>query len=99
VGKQSSYVYILASRSAGTLYVGVTTNLISRVAQHREGLVEGFTKKYRVCLLVYFETHDSIEAAITREKRLKRWNRAWKIRLIEQTNSEWRDLYTEITAF
>jgi putative endonuclease len=99
VGKQSSYVYILASRRAGTLYVGVTTNLISRVAQHKEGLVEGFTKKYRVGLLVYFEAHDSIEAAITREKQLKRWNRAWKIRLIEQTNSEWRDLYTEITAF
>jgi putative endonuclease len=80
------WVYILASRLGGTLYIGVTNNLVQRVYQHRTGVVPGFTKEYRVHRLVYFEPHTDIEAAIRREKRLKKWNRAWKIRLIEENN-------------
>jgi len=85
-------VYLLASHRNGTLYVGVTSNLGLRLHQHREGLLEGFTKDYGVKRLVWFELHETMEQAILREKRIKKWNRAWKIRLIEDTNPDWRDL-------
>ena len=85
-------VDILASRRNGPLYVGVTSNLPRRLWEHREGVVEGFTKEYGVKTLVWYEMHDNAEAAITREKRLKKWNRAWKLRLIEEKNPEWGDL-------
>ena len=89
-------VYLLASQRNGTLYIGVTSNLIQRIWQHREGLAEGFTKKYRVKTLVWYEQHATMESAIAREKALKKWNRAWKLKLIEQTNPQWRDLWPEI---
>jgi len=87
------FVYILASKRNGTLYIGVTNNLIRRVAEHREGLVAGFTKKYGVGRLVYFEVFESIEAALFRETRLKKYKREWKINLIQSRNVEWNDLY------
>ena len=85
-------VYILASERNGTLYVGVSSDLIKRVWQHKNLQVEGFTTRYNVHLLVYFELHADMLAAITREKQIKKWNRSWKIRLIESINPEWRDL-------
>jgi len=85
-------VYILASKPNGTLYVGVTSDLPSRIHAHRSGSVEGFTKRYEVGMLVYVELHDSMYEAIQREKRIKRWERAWKIRLIEKGNPLWNDL-------
>ncbi|MCX6829481.1 MAG: GIY-YIG nuclease family protein [candidate division Zixibacteria bacterium] len=90
------FIYILASRKNGTLYVGVTNNLPRRTYEHRNGLIEGFTKKYAVHQLVYFEDCGDISSAITREKQLKFWKRKWKIELIESFNPEWRDLYDEI---
>jgi putative endonuclease len=90
------WVYILASQIGGTLYIGVTNNLVRRVYEHRMGLVEGFTKQYGVHRLVYFEQFDDIEQAILREKRLKSWKRAWKIQLIEENNPNWDDLYPRI---
>jgi len=90
------YTYILASKRNGTLYVGVTSDLIKRVWQHRNNLVDGFTQKYGVHKLVYFEQHGDIERAIHREKRLKEWQRKWKLELIEKNNPSWRDLYSEI---
>jgi putative endonuclease len=96
--ERSYWVYILASRISGTLYVGVTNNLVRRIYEHRNGLVDGFTKKYHVHRLVYFEQYSDIETAITREKRLKRWNRAWKIQLIEELNPNWDDLYPQIAS-
>ena len=92
------YVYMLANRKQGTLYIGVTNDLIRRIYEHKEGLVESFTKRYGVDRLVYFETHDSIEAAIVREKKLKHWKRDWKTDLIERDNPDWRDLYPEIVC-
>jgi putative endonuclease len=92
------YVYILASRIGGTLYIGVTNDLIRRVFEHKSKLVEGFTKKYDVVTLVYFEQFDDPENAIKREKRLKKWNRAWKIRLIEEHNPNWEGLYPTIAS-
>ena len=89
-------VYILASRRNGTLYTGVTADLVKRVWEHRGGLVEGFTKRYRVHQLVYFEVHENIDEAIRREKRIKRWRRTWKIDLIEESNPLWRDLWPTI---
>ncbi|MBI2624583.1 GIY-YIG nuclease family protein [Candidatus Parcubacteria bacterium] len=89
-------VYILASRKNGTLYIGVTSDLIKRVDQHKHNLVDGFTKKYKVHVLVYYEQTENIESAITREKQLKNWKRRWKIELIEKTNPEWRDLYDDL---
>jgi putative endonuclease len=86
-------VYMLASKRNGTLYIGTTSDLAKRVQEHRSGAVSGFTRDYHVHRLVYFEPHDTMEAAITREKRLKKWNRAWKIRLIEESNPTWRDLF------
>jgi putative endonuclease len=88
-------VYMLASKRDGVLYVGVTSDLVQRVGLHKQDLTEGFTKKYGVHLLVYYEMHHTMPDAIRREKQLKKWNRAWKVRLIEQLNPEWRDLWTE----
>ncbi len=89
-------VYILASKRNGTLYTGVTSNLAQRVWQHKQGSVSGFASKYGVKLLVYVEFHDRMEGAITREKQIKEWQRAWKLELIEAMNPEWRDLYDDI---
>lgn len=86
------YVYILASKRNGTLYIGVSNDLPRRISEHREGLVPGFTKTYGVKMLVYFEAFDSIELAIRREKRLKKYKREWKMNLIQQNNVGWRDL-------
>jgi putative endonuclease len=91
------FVYILASQRNGAFYVGVTNDLVRRAQEHREGLVEGFTKRYRVRLLVYFELHHDINEAIIREKRIKRWRRDWKLELIERQNPEWRDLWLDLT--
>ncbi|MEM7702039.1 MAG: GIY-YIG nuclease family protein [Pseudomonadota bacterium] len=85
-------VYVLASKRNGTLYIGVTSDLTARIHQHREGAIEGFSKKHGTKTLVWHELNKTMESAITREKRLKKWNRAWKLRLIEECNSEWRDL-------
>jgi len=91
-------VYILASRRDGTLYIGVTSDLHGRMSEHVQGLREGFTKKYAIKMLVYQEFHQTIEQAIHREKQLKKWNRAWKIRLIAKMNPEWKNLYDENTG-
>ncbi len=88
-------VYLLASHRNGTLYTGVTSGLLQRLHQHREGLLGGFSKDYGVHRLVWFERHATMEHAILREKRIKKWNRAWKIRLIEEANPDWRDLATD----
>jgi putative endonuclease len=90
------YVYILASRIGGTLYIGVTNDLVRRIAEHRSNAAKSFTKRYGVVRLVYFESFDGIEQAIHREKRLKKWTRAWKIQLIEGENPNWDDLYPGI---
>jgi putative endonuclease len=92
----SYWMYILASKPRGTLYVGMTNDLVRRVAEHRDGLVPGFTKTYNVKMLVYFEEHESVLDAIKREKRVKRWRRAWKIELIREKNPDWRDMFGEI---
>jgi putative endonuclease len=89
-------VYILASKERGTLYVGVTADLIKRVYEHKNDLVEGFTKKYRVHTLVWYERHDNMESAIAREKAIKEWKRTWKLEIIEKTNPGWRDLYADL---
>ncbi|MEO8409765.1 MAG: GIY-YIG nuclease family protein [Propionivibrio sp.] len=89
-------VYLLASQRNGTLYTGVTSNLILRVWQHKENLADGFTKKYGVHTLVWFEAHATLEAAIAREKATKEWRRSWKIALVEAGNPQWRDLYPDI---
>jgi putative endonuclease len=90
-------VYILASATRGTLYIGVTSNLPARVWQHKNDQMEGFTHRYRVHTLVWYEVHESMESAILREKALKAWKRAWKIELIERTNPDWRDLLRDAT--
>jgi len=92
------FVYILASKKNGTLYIGVTNNLLKRVDQHKNDIVEGFTRKYKVHNLVYFETFGRIQDAITREKRMKKWKRAWKIKLIEESNPNWEDLFEKLTT-
>ena len=89
-------VYILASKPNGTLYVGVTSDLVQRIWQHKNNLVEGFTKRYSVHRLVWYEVHEYMESSIRREKTIKKWNRAWKIELIEKNNPTWRDLYNDI---
>jgi len=89
-------VYMLASQKNGTLYIGVTSDLVKRIWQHKNGLVDGFTKKYSVHYLVYFEQTSDITSAIQREKQLKKWNRQWKINLIEKQNPEWIDLYPQL---
>ena len=98
LGMRSYWVYILASRPRGTLHVGMTGDLIRRVYQHREGLVDGFTKQHRVKALVYYEQHATAMAAIQREKNIKHWSRAWKIKLIRSLNPDWRDLWRELCA-
>jgi putative endonuclease len=89
-------VYMLASSKNGTLYIGVTSNLPQRLAQHREGQVEGFSKRHGVTRLVWYEPHESMESAIIREKRLKKWNREWKAREIARRNPQWKDIYDEL---
>ncbi len=96
MNKKQPAVYILASKKNGTLYTGVTSNLIKRVWEHKNDLVEGFTKKYGVHDLVWFELHETMEAAIQREKAIKNWKRAWKIKTIETDNPRWNDLYKGI---
>ena len=90
------YVYILANKKNGALYIGVTSNLKKRIWEHKNNVVEGFTKKYQIHILVYFEQTDNVISAIEREKQLKNWKRKWKIELIEKDNSTWKDLYDEI---
>jgi putative endonuclease len=94
--KKTYYVYILASRRNGTLYTGVTNDLVRRVGEHKSGAVDGFTKKYKVDKLVYFEPMDDVRLAITKEKQIKKWYRKWKIELIEERNPEWKDLYMDL---
>jgi putative endonuclease len=94
----AAYVYILASKRNGTPYIGVTSDLVRRVYAHRENLVDGFTKRYSVHTLVYFETFDDMPSAIAREKAMKKWNRAWKLELIETSNPAWNDLYPMIAS-
>ena len=94
--KKFYYVYILASKPWGTIYVGMTDDLIRRVLEHKQGLIPGFTKTYGVKMLVYYEQTELVLSAITREKQLKKWKREWKIRLIESMNPEWKDLYNEL---
>jgi putative endonuclease len=89
-------VYILTNKPDGTLYIGVTSNLAARIFQHKNNFVDSFSKKYNLHLLVYYEVHENMYSAITREKCLKKWNREWKIQLIESMNPVWRDLYNEI---
>jgi putative endonuclease len=89
-------VYILTSRKNGTLYVGVTSDLIKRIWEHKNNLADGFTKLYGIHQLVWYEMHETMESAITREKKLKNWKRAWKLELIEQSNPDWKDLYETI---
>lgn len=91
--EKRGYVYILASRRNGTLYVGVTADLLRRIWEHREGILDGFTARYGCKILVWFEVHDRIDDAIRREKQIKEWRRAWKLRQIEATNPDWSDLY------
>jgi putative endonuclease len=90
-------VYILASKRNGTLYIGVTSNLVQRIWQHRNDQAAGFSQRYHVHQLVYFELHSDMEQAITREKRIKKWNRKWKLRLIQERNPQWIDLWGQIT--
>ena len=92
-----SYVYIISNKRNGTLYVGVTSNLVKRIYAHKNGFADSFSKKYELHKLVYYEQHLDIEAAITREKQIKKWNRLWKLKLIEKFNPGWRDLYDDIT--
>ena len=89
-------LYMLASKCNGTLYVGVTSDVVKRVHEHREGVAKGFTQQYEVKRLVWYEVHETMLAAIMREKQIKKWNRAWKLKLIERTNPEWKDLYDEL---
>jgi putative endonuclease len=96
VSMKTFWVYILASRPRGTLYVGMTNDLVRRVYEHREGLVEGFSGQYRVKMLAYYEQHATALAAIQREKNIKHWSRAWKLDLIRKLNPDWRDLWEDI---
>ena len=90
------YVYLMASQPNGTIYLGVTSNLIQRAYQHRSGLIEGFSKKYGCTRLVWYEQHDDIQDARIQEYRMKGWKRAWKLRIIEERNPQWRDLFDEL---
>ena len=91
------FVYILTNKLRGTLYVGITNDLVQRICEHREGLVPNFTKRYGLKQLVYFERYDDPNSAIQREKNIKHWSRAWKLDLVASTNPQWRDLYADIT--
>jgi len=90
------YVYFFASKRNGTLYMGVTSDLVQRIWQHKNKLIKGFTQKYNVNKLVYYEAHPDAESAITREKQIKKWRRTWKMRIIEEKNPDWNDLYNDI---
>ena len=90
------FVYILCNKRNGTLYTGVTSDLIKRVYEHKNNLIDGFTKKYNVHCMVWYEMHETAEAAINREKQIKKWDRKWKLELIEKDNPEWNDLYEDI---
>jgi putative endonuclease len=94
--EKCGYVYIMASRRNGTIYVGVTSDLIGRAYQHRNSLVEGFTKKHGCEILVWYEAYESLDAARLRELRMKKWNRAWKLRVIEEMNPDWNDLFESL---
>lgn len=94
--EKGGFVYIMASRTNGTLYIGVTSDLPKRAWEHREEIIEGFTKKYGCKMLVWFERHDDIEEAIKREKQMKEWKRAWKLRAIEEKNPDWDDLFETV---
>ena len=96
--KKDFYVYIMSSQRNGTLYIGVTSNLIKRVYEHKNEVIDGFTRKYGIHVLVYYEKHLSVESAIRREKRLKSWKRQWKLELIEKDNPQWLNLYPNITG-
>lgn len=96
-GSAPSYVYILASNRNGTIYTGVTTNLIKRIWEHKEDITGGFSSRYGTKALVYYEIHASVEEAIKREKNIKAWKRRWKLELIEAMNPQWKDLYSDIT--
>ncbi len=96
--EKHSYVYILTDHCYGTLYVGVTSDLIKRIWQHRQACVDSFTQRYNLDRLIWYEVHEDIFEAITREKQIKKWKRAWKIRLIQQMNPLWRDLYSDIAT-
>jgi putative endonuclease len=98
MGERLYCTYIMASRRNGTLYVGVTGDLVRRVWEHREGVVAGFTRQHRVKHLAWFEPHEDVAAAILREKQIKEWKRAWKIELIEAMNPDWRDLWFDIAG-
>ena len=98
VTEKQYYIYILASRKNGTLYVGVTNNLLRRIYEHKNDLVEGFTKKYNVHKLVHYEKINDVRVVIQREKRIKKWKREWKINLIEKLNPEWKDLYYDLLS-
>jgi putative endonuclease len=87
------YVYILSSKRNGTLYIGVTSDLIKRVYEHKDNVVDGFSKKYNIHHLVWYEAYETVDGAIIREKQIKKWNRRWKLKLIEKDNPEWNDLY------
>ena len=90
------YVYILTNKRNGTLYIGITSNLADRIDKHKKGMYDGFTKKYKVDNLIYFETYGDIREAITREKQMKKWDRRWKLELIEKNNPEWKDLFNDL---
>jgi putative endonuclease len=94
----NNYVYILASKRNGTLYTGVTANLVKRIFEHKNDFVDGFTKRYGVHMLVYYEKCEDHEGALQREKQIKEWKRRWKIELIEKYNPEWNDLYEQIIS-
>ena len=96
--ERNPFVYILANQRNGTLYIGVTSDLPKRIYEHKHGLADGFSKKYKVHHLVWYEKYESMESAIQREKAMKKWNRSWKIKLIEATNPDWNDLYHEICS-
>ena len=94
----SGYVYIITSKRNGTLYTGVTSDLLRRIAQHRSGTVEGFSKAHSATRLVYYEQHETMPLAIQREKNIKHWSREWKLNLIEESNPQWKDLWEEIAG-
>ena len=96
--KKQFYVYIMASKRNGTLYIGMSSNLAQRVWQHNNNMIEGFTYKYKVNNLVCFEVHENAESAITRERQIKKWRRKWKLRSIEEQNPNWEDLYNSISS-
>ena len=94
---KKGYVYILANKRNGTLYTGATSNLLARISHHKKKLVKGFSEKYTTDILVYFEYHESLWDALDRERKIKRWKRAWKLQLIESLNPDWQDLYFSLT--